>query len=177
MATLKLLISRRRIQARVAVLAHRLDEDYRGLSPLYLAVLKGAYVFLADLTRRLQEPPEVEFVRLSVYGLRGEQAAERVRVLDHPCTDLTGRHVLLVEDIVDSGRSLAYLLNYVRRRQPASVRVCALLARGDVLERRRLKVNYLGFTVGPGWLVGYGLDRAERWRTLPDIYRLEEGEP
>ena len=177
MATLELLISRRRIQARVAALARRLSEDYRGLSPLYLAVLKGAYVFLADLTRRLEEPPEVEFVRLSVYGRRGEEAAERVRVLHHPCADLSGRHVLIVEDIIDSGRTLAYLLNYVRRRQPASVRVCTLLARQSVLERQGLTVDYLGFTVGPGWLVGYGLDRAERWRTLPDIYRLEGGEP
>ena len=177
MTALRLLIPRRRIRARVAALAQRLDEDYRGLSPLYLAVLKGSYIFLADLTRRLKEPPEVDFVRLSVYGLRGEAAAEGVRVLHGPCADLSGRHVLIVEDIIDSGRTLAHLLNYVRRRRPASLRVCALLARRDVLEREGMSVDYLGFEVGPGWLVGYGLDRAERWRTLPEIYRLEEGEP
>ncbi len=177
MATLQLLISRRRIQARVAALARRLNQDYRGLSPLYLAVLKGSYIFLADLTRRLEEPPEIEFIRLSVYGRRGEEAAERVRVLHHPCADFSGRHILIVEDIIDSGRTLAFLLDYVRRRKPATVRVCALLARGEVLKRQGLTVDYLGFTVGPGWLVGYGLDRAERWRTLPDIYRLREGEP
>ena len=176
MTRLRLLISRRRIGARVAALARRLDEDYRGLSPLYLAVLKGAYIFLADLTRRLAEPPEVEFVRLSLYGRRGEAAAPRVRVLHHPCADLSGRHVVVVEDIIDSGRTLAHLLNYVRRRRPASLRVCALLARTDVLEREGLTVDYLGFTVGEGWLVGYGLDSGERWRTLPDIYRLEEEE-
>lgn len=171
---LELLIPRRRIQARVAGLARRLDDDYRGLSPLYLAVLKGSYVFLADLTRRLEEPPEVEFVRLSLYGRRGEEKAERVRVLHHPCADLSGRHILIVEDIVDSGRTLAFLLNYVRRRRPASVRACALLAREGVLEEMGLRVDYLGLTVGPGWLVGYGLDRGERWRTLPDIYRLRD---
>ena len=176
MPTLHLLVPSSRIQGRVRALASRLSRDYRGLSPLYLAVLKGAYIFLADLTRRLEEPPEIDFVQLSTYGLQGTRAGQ-VRMRLRPKADLAGRHVVVVEDIVDSGRTLSYLLDYLDRQRPASLRVCALLARGDVLEREALSVDYLGFTAGPGWLVGYGLDRAERWRTLPDIYRLEGGEP
>jgi hypoxanthine phosphoribosyltransferase len=172
MPTLHLLVPRSRIQGRVRALASRLSRDYHGLSPLYLAVLKGAYIFLADLTRRLDEPPEVDFVQLSTYGLRGT-AAGRVRMRVRPKADLTGRHVIVVEDIVDSGRTLCYLLDYLDRQRPASLRVCALLARQRVLDELSRPIDYLGLTVGDGWLVGYGLDRSEQYRTLPDVYVIE----
>jgi len=172
MPSLHLLISRRRIQGRVRALAARLSRDYRGKSPLYLAVLKGAYIFLADLTRRLEEPPEVDFVQLSTYGLRGTTGG-RVRMRLEPSVDLAGRHVIVVEDIIDSGSTLRYLLDYLDRRQPASLRVCALLARQSVLDELPGPIDYLGLTVDDGWLVGYGLDRGERYRTLPDIYVIE----
>ncbi len=170
---LRLLIPRDEIDGYVRSLAERLSEDYRGKSPLYLAVLKGAYIFLADLTRQLQEPPEIDFISLSTYGRKGS-VASRTKVLLHPSADLAGRHVVIVEDIIDSGRTLRFLLRYVDRQRPASVRVCALLARQSTLEADCPPIEYLGRTVGDGWLVGYGLDSAERYRTLPDVYRLEE---
>jgi len=172
MPSLHLLIPRSRIQRRVRALAGRLSRDYRGKSALYLAVLKGAYIFLADLTRRLEEPPEVDFVQLSTYGLRGTTSG-RVRLRLRPSADLAGRHVVVVEDIVDSGRTLAYLLRYLARQQPASLRLCALLARQSVLRELSRPIDYLGLAVGDGWLVGYGLDRGEQYRTLPDIYVIE----
>jgi hypoxanthine phosphoribosyltransferase len=157
----------------VRSLAERLNRDYQGLGPLFLGVLKGSYIFLADLTRQLREPPEVDFIMLSTYGRKGD-VASRTKVLLHPTADLAGRHVVIVEDIIDSGRTLRYLLRYVARRRPASVRVCALLARESTLEEGCPPIDYLGRTVGDGWLVGYGLDSAERYRTLPDVYRIEE---
>ena len=172
MPSLHLLIPRSRIQRRVRALAARLSHDYRGKSPLYLAVLKGAYIFLADLTRRLEEPPEVDFVDLSTYGLRGT-AVGRVRMRLRPSASLSGRHVIVVEDMVDSGRTLRYLLAYLARQKPASLRLCALLARRSVLDELPKPVDYLGLTVDDGWLVGYGLDRSEQYRTLPDIYVIE----
>ncbi len=172
MPSLHLLIPRSRIQRRVRALAARLSRDYRGKSPLYLAVLKGAYIFLADLTRCLDEPPEVDFLELSTYGLRGTSGG-RVRMRLRPSADLSGRHVIVVEDIIDSGRTLRYLLQYLARQQPASLRLCALLARERVLDELPRPIDYLGLTVGDGWLVGYGLDRGEQYRTLPDIYVIE----
>lgn len=174
MPTLHLLIHRGRIQGRVRALASRLSRDYHGKSPLYLAVLKGAYIFLADLTRRLEEPPEVDFVQLSTYGMHGTSAG-RVRMRLRPKANLAGRHVVVVEDIVDSGRTLRYLLDYLDRQRPASLRVCALLARQRVLDELPRPIDYLGLTVGDGWLVGYGLDRSEQYRTLPDVYVIEGG--
>jgi hypoxanthine phosphoribosyltransferase len=172
MPSLQLLIPRSRIQGRVRALAARLSRDYRGLSPLYLAVLKGAYIFLADLTRHLEEPPEVDFVQLSTYGLRGTTGG-RVRMRLRPRANLAGRHVIVVEDIIDSGRTLRHLLDYLDRQRPASLRICALLARQRVLGELPRPIDYLGLTVGDGWLVGYGLDRGEQYRTLPDIYLIE----
>ena len=172
MPSLHLLIPRSRIQGRVRALATRLSRDYRGQSPLYLAVLKGAYIFLADLTRHLEEPPEVDFMQLSTYGLRGT-AGGRVRIRLHPSADLAGRHVVVVEDIIDSGRTLRYLLDYLDRQKPASLRLCALLARRSVLGELPRPIDYLGLTVGDGWLVGYGLDWGEQYRTLPDVYVIE----
>ena len=172
MPSLHLLVPRSRIQRRVRALAARLSRDYRGKSPLYLAVLKGAYIFLADLTRCLEEPPEVDFLELSTYGLRGTVGG-RVRVRLPPSADLSGRHVIVVEDIIDSGRTLRYLLQYLARQQPASLRLCALLARESVVDELPRRIDYLGLTVGDGWLVGYGLDRGEQYRTLPDIYVIE----
>jgi hypoxanthine phosphoribosyltransferase len=172
MPSLQLLIPRSRIQRRVRALAARLSRDYRGLSPLYLAVLKGAYIFLADLTRHLEEPPEVDFVQLSTYGLRGTTGG-RVRMRLRPRANLAGRHVIVVEDIIDSGRTLRHLLDYLDRQHAASLRICALLARQRVLDELPRPIDYLGLTVGDGWLVGYGLDRGEQYRTLPDIYLIE----
>jgi len=175
MDALRRLIPQRAIQRRVRVLAAELSRDYRGRSPLFLGVLKGAYVFLADLTRLMDEPPEIDFIQPSSYGLKGTVASRRVKVLLHPTADLQGRDVVVVEDIVDTGRTLRFLRRYLARRGPASLRVCALLVRTHAGNKNERLVDYRGFTVGEGWLVGYGLDCSERYRALPDIY-VAEGE-
>lgn len=171
--SLRPLISEQGIGRRVRELALELTRDYKGRSPLLLGVLKGAYLFLADLSRRMDEPPEVDFIQLSSYGLGGTVASPQVEVCLHPRSVLEGRHVVIVEDIVDSGRTLNFLRHYVSLRRPASLRVCALLVR-DRARDPGDTVDYPGFTIGEGWLVGYGLDCAEKYRTLPDIHVLEE---
>jgi len=173
MDALRLLIPERAIQRRVRALAAELSRDYKGRSPLFLGVLKGAYVFLADLTRRLDEPPEIDFIQLSSYGLNGTAGSEKISLRLRPQSDLRGRHVVVVEDIVDTGRTLRFLRRYLTRRGPASLRVCALLVRTRADDEEEPLVDYRGFTVGDGWLVGYGLDCAEKYRTLPDIYVVE----
>ena len=174
MDALRRLIPQRAIQRRVRALAAELSRDYKGRSPLFLGVLKGAYVFLADLTRLMDEPPEIDFIQPSSYGLKGAVGSRRVKVLLHPTADLQGRHVVVVEDIVDTGRTLRFLRRYLARRGPASLRVCALLVRSHAGNEEAGLVDYRGFTVGEGWLVGYGLDCSEKYRALPDIRVLEE---
>jgi len=173
MDALRLLIPERAIQRRVRALAAELSRDYKGRSPLFLGVLKGAYVFLADLTRRLDEPPEIDFIQLSSYGLKGAVGSEKISLRLRPQSDLRGRHVVVVEDIVDTGRTLRFLRRHLARRGPASLRVCALLVRTRDDDEEEPLVDYHGFTVGDGWLVGYGLDCAEKYRALPDIYVVE----
>ena len=172
MEPLRPLISAEDIQRRVAELAGELSRDYEGRSPLFLGVLKGCYVFLADLARCMSEPPEVDFIQLSSYGLNGTVASSQVEVCLHPRSVLEGRHVVIVEDIVDSGRTLRFLRDYLALRGPATVRVCALLVRDRARDPGEM-VDYPGFTIGEGWLVGYGLDCAEKYRTLPDLHVLE----
>jgi hypoxanthine phosphoribosyltransferase len=173
MDALQRLIPQRAIQRRVRVLAAELSRDYKGRSPLFLGVLKGAYVFLADLTRLMDEPPEIDFIQLSTYGLKGTVGSDKISVRLRPRSDLRGRDVVVVEDIVDTGRTLRFLRRYVARRGPASLRVCALLVRTHAGNEKERLVDYRGFTVGEGWLVGYGLDCSEKYRALPDIYVVE----
>jgi hypoxanthine phosphoribosyltransferase len=173
MDALRRLIPQRAIQRRVRALAAELSRDYRGRSPLFLGVLKGAYVFLADLTRLMDEPPEIDFIQLSSYGLKGTVGSDRISVRLRPGSDLRGRDVVVVEDIVDTGRTLRFLRRYLARRGPASLRVCALLVRTHAGNEKERLVDYRGFTVGEGWLVGYGLDCSEKYRALPDIYVVE----
>jgi hypoxanthine phosphoribosyltransferase len=173
MESLRPLISKEAIAEKVEELARRLDRDYAGPAPLFLCVLKGAYVFLSDLTRRMESLPEVDFIQLSRYGLKGTTSSATARILLEPRTELEGRDVLVVEDIVDTGRSLQSLLRYLARRQPASVRVCSLLIRSAALPRISDSVDYYGFAIEEGWVVGYGLDFSERYRSLPDLHVLE----
>jgi hypoxanthine phosphoribosyltransferase len=173
MDALRPLIPKRAIERRVRAIAAQLSRDYRGRSPLFLGVLKGSYVFLADLTRRMDEPPEIDFIQLSTYGLKGTVASPRVKVRLRPSFDLQGRHVVIVEDIIDSGRTIRFLRRHLARYRPASLRLCALIVRSRVLEEVGDLVDYRGFTVGDGWLVGYGLDCGEKYRTLPEVYVIE----
>jgi hypoxanthine phosphoribosyltransferase len=170
--SLRRIISRSQIRRRVEELAAQIRTDYSGQRPVFVCVLKGAFVFLSDLVRQLGLPLEVDFVVASSYGM-GKTSKGRITVLKDVTTDIAGRHVILVDDIIDSGLTLQHLRDHLASRQPASLRVCALLARERVLEAGAV-IDYLGFAVPEGFVVGYGIDYAEQHRELPDIYVIED---
>ena len=173
MEKLKVLLGRQQIEAKIGELAAAIERDYRDKNPLLVGVLKGSFIFLADLVRALSLPLEIEFIRLSSYV--GRDTSGRVEVVQDVRTSIEGRHVLVVEDIVDTGLSLNFLLEHLRRKNPASLKLCALL---DKPSRRRvsLSIDYLGFTIPDRFVVGYGLDYDEKFRHLPDICYLEGNE-
>lgn len=168
----KVLISRHEIETTVGRLAAEINNDYRGKHPILVAVLKGSFVFLADLIRRLDLPLEVEFVRLSSYG-QGEESSGEVRMVQGLGAEVKGRYVLVIEDIIDTGLTTNFLLDYLQREEPSLVKVCALTSKPS---RRKFPVtiDYLGFTVPDKFLVGYGLDWDEKFRHLPDICFIEQ---
>jgi hypoxanthine phosphoribosyltransferase len=171
------LISADRIAARVEELAADLDRDYTGVDELVLVgVLKGSFVFLADLARRLTVPRRVEFIAVSSYGESvGTDHPGAVRLLMDVRHPIEGRHVLIVEDIVDTGHTLAYLRRILEARSPASLKTIALVRKPDRAEVE-VPLEYLGFDIPDVWVVGYGLDWAERYRTLPDICVVDPSE-
>ncbi|MCK4387901.1 MAG: hypoxanthine phosphoribosyltransferase [Dehalococcoidia bacterium] len=168
----KTLITSDEITNAIARLAGEIRRDYNGKQPLLIGILKGSFVFMADLIRQLDLPLEVDFVTLSSYGAARE-ASGKVRVVQRLRTPIKGRDVLVIEDIVDTGTTISFLLDYLRKRKPASLRLCSLT---DKPSRRRVPVSidYLGFTLPDKFIVGYGLDWNEKFRYLPDICFLEE---
>lgn len=168
-AGLSLLYSEERIAVEVQRLADEISADYAGEELLLIVVLKGAFIFAADLARRIRLPLAVDFVKLSSY--RGTETTGEVSLTRDAETSLAGRNVLVVEDIVDTGLSLSFLLENFRRRGPKSLRVCTLI---DKQGRRRAEVtsHYTGIVCADGFLVGYGLDLDERCRELPAIYEI-----
>jgi hypoxanthine phosphoribosyltransferase len=169
---LKILISRDEIAKAVDRLACEIKRDYQDKQPLLIGVLKGSFVFMADLIRRLDLPLEVEFIKLSSYGSARESSG-KVRVVQGLQTLIKGRDILVVEDIVDTGITTSFLLDYLNKKKPASLKLCALT---DKPSRHRVPVSidYLGFTVPDKFIVGYGIDCDERFRNLPHIYALED---
>jgi len=169
---LKILISRAEIAKAVDRLAREIKRDYQDKQPLLIGVLKGSFVFMADLIRQLDLPLELDFVRLSSYGAARESSG-KVRVVQGVKTPIKGRDVLVVEDIVDTGITISFLLDYLKKKQPASLKLCTLT---DKPSRRRVPVpiDYLGFTVPNKFIVGYGLDLNQRFRNLPHICVLED---
>ena len=155
------------IQEKVRELGERITQDYRGEKLLLVGILRGAVVFLSDLMRHLQLPCEIDFMDISSYGT-GTQSSGVVRILKDLEEDITGRHVLIVEDIVDTGLTLSYLRRTLLQRRPASLEICALLTKPS---RRQvdLSVKYLGFEVPDEFVIGYGIDYAGAYRNLPDI--------
>ena len=165
---LEVLISEAEIQRRVQELADEISRDYAGQGELVLVgVLKGAFIFLADLSRRLTIPRSIEFMAVSSYE-NGDQASSAVRLVMDMRKNIEGKHVLVVEDIVDTGRTLAFLGELLAARKPSSVKTCALV-RKPVRVEVKAKVDYLGFEIPDRWVVGYGLDYGEQNRTLPYI--------
>ncbi len=167
----EVLIPSAEIQDKVCELGERITEDYRGERPLLIGILRGAVVVLGDLMRNIDLPCEIDFMDISSYG-SGTSSSGVVRILKDLEEDITGRHVLIVEDIIDTGLTLSYLRRSLLARRPASLEICALLTKPS---RRRveLPVKYLGFEVPDEFVVGYGLDYAGAYRNLPDICVLK----
>ena len=165
----KVLISQEGLQERVAGLGAQISADYAGKEPILVCILKGASIFYADLCRSVSIPMYMDFMAVSSYGNRTETSGE-VEIRKDLSGPIDGRHVIIVEDIVDSGATLNYLSQVLSSRGAASVRICALL---DKPERRlpgvAIKADYFGFTIGNEFVVGYGLDYAEKYRNLPFI--------
>jgi hypoxanthine phosphoribosyltransferase len=165
------LVSSDEIQKKVRELGERITGDYREDKLLLVGILRGAVVFLSDLMRHLELPCEIDFMEVSSYGA-STQSSGVVRILKDLEEDITGRHVLLVEDIIDTGLTLSYLRRTLLQREPASLEVCALLTKPS---RRQvdLRVRYLGFEVPDEFVIGYGIDFAGAYRNLPDIHVLK----
>jgi len=163
----RILISETRIQQRVNELAAQISNDYAGQELVLIGVLKGAFIFLADLSRRLTIPRVVEFIAVSSYD-SGNVCSGAVRLIMDVHKSIEGKHVLIVEDIVDTGHTLHYLIEMLETRGPASVRTCALVQKSGAAQVD-VTIDYLGFDIEDEWVVGYGLDYAERDRTLPYI--------
>jgi len=167
------LIEEERLRARVRQLGVEISDDYASRDLLLVGVLKGAVFFMADLMRTIDVPCEIDFMAISSYGASNDSSGV-VRILKDLDINIEGRHVLVVEDIIDSGLTLSYLMRNLESREPASLEVCALLTKPD---RRRIdvEVRYVGFEIPNSFVVGYGLDFAERYRNLPYVGVLDEG--
>jgi len=164
------LISEQEISAKLEELAGQIDRDYAGQEVLLVGVLKGAFMVISDLSRALTVPVQIDFMAVSSYG-SATSTSGVVRILKDLDKDIVGRHLLIVEDIIDSGLTLAYLLRNLRSRGPASVEVCALLRKPDAA-KVQIPVKYVGFDIPNEFVVGYGLDYAENYRNLPYIGTL-----
>ena len=166
-----ILFAREEVEATVKRLAAEISQDYHGKNPLLIGILKGSFMFMADLIRLLDFPLEVEFITLSSYG-RGRVSPGKIGVVKGLRTPIKGRDVLVIEDIVDTGLTISFLLDYLRKKKPASLKLCVLT---DKPSRRKIPVaiDYLGFTVPNKFIVGYGIDWDERFRYLPDICFVE----
>lgn len=164
---LEVLIPEERLHARVAELGRQITADYAGKTPFFLGVLKGCYVFMADLVRSVALQTTMDFMAVSSYGA-GTTSTGAVKITKDLSQDIEGRDVIIVEDILDSGVTLSYLKNYLANRRPASVKIVTLL---DKPSRRKADISpdYCGFSVPDAFVVGYGLDYAERYRNLPYI--------
>ncbi len=167
----RVLISEQEIQDMVRKLGEQITVDYRGRNPLLIGVLKGAFTVMADLSRQIHIPVEFDFMAVASYGVATKTSGV-VRILKDLDHDIEGRDVLLVEDIVDSGLTINYLLKNLRGRKPASLEVCALVKK-EGIQQVPLQLKYLGFTIPPEFVVGYGLDWAEKYRNLPYIATLK----
>lgn len=164
----KVLLSAQQLQAKIAELGAKISEDYRGKKLLMVSVLKGSVVFMADLMRSVTVPCEIDFMSVKSYGDDTKSSGE-VRItkdLDRP---IEGYDLLIVEDILDSGRTLSYLRQVLSARHPASIRLCTLLDKPDRREAMDVAADYVGFTIPDAFVVGYGLDYAEKYRNLPYV--------
>lgn len=164
----KILLSEQQIQARIQELGEELTKEYADKNPVIVGVLKGVVVFYADMIRHIQVPCQMDFMWISSYA--GTDSTGKMLVRQDVSADIEGRHVLILEDIFDTGNSLEFTVNHLKKQNPASIKICTLL---DKPERRRagvtLKADYVGFTIPNAFVVGYGLDYNEKYRNLPYV--------
>ena len=163
----RVLFSEEELDKRVSEIAAEINRDYAGKEPMLISVLRGSFVFMADLTRKIEVPCTIDFMSVSSYG-KGTTSSGQVQITKDLSDDIEGKDIIVVEDILDSGNTLSYLLELLRARKPASMKLCTLLDKPD----RRVKevhVDYSGFTIPDEFVVGYGLDYAEEYRNLPYI--------
>ena len=163
----EVLFSEEQLKNRVQEIARQITADYQGKEIMLISVLRGSFVFMADLCRAIDLPCTLDFMAVSSYG-KGTKSSGQVQITKDLSEDITDRHIIVVEDILDSGNTLSYLLKILENRHPASIRLCTLLDKPD----RRVKpvqVHYSGFTIPDAFVVGYGLDYAEKYRNLPYI--------
>ena len=168
---MRILFPREEIAARINEMARQIDHDYQGQEILMVGILKGSFLFIADLIRQVQTPAIVDFMRIASYGSE-TQSSGIIEFRKDLELSIKGRHVLIVEDIVDSGQTLNALLERLRQREPASLRVCTLVdkSRARVAD---VQIDYAGFPMDDGFIVGYGLDWDEKYRDLADIFLVE----
>ena len=164
-------VSKEEIDRRIAAVARTVSADYADHTLVIIGVLNGAFIFMADLVRHLSIPVEIDFVRIASYGA-GTASSGKIHLTKDIEVDIRGRDVLVVEDIVDTGRTLSYLVDYLKSFMPRSIRICTLV---DKRERREVEIqaDYVCHVVKKGFLVGFGLDYAEKYRNLSEIYHLK----
>jgi len=164
-------LTKENIDKMVALVARKISTDYKGCELIFIGVLKGSFVFLSDLIRHLNIPVKVDFIRVFSYG-SGTSTSGHINLAKGIEVDVKNKHVLIIEDIVDTGLTLTYIVDYIKSFSPKTVKVCALL---DKCERRKtnIKIDYSCHVVNEGFLVGYGLDYDEKYRDLPEIYHLK----
>ncbi len=167
----QVLLSQQQIREKVEELGAQISQDYAGKEPVLVSVLKGAFIFMADLCRAITIPCSMDFMAVSSYGA-GTESSGRVRIIKDLDTIIQNKHVILVEDVLDSGITLHYLIQLLRQRRPASLRLVTLLDK-PARRRTQVDVDYCGFQVPDAFLVGYGLDYGEKYRNLPDVCILK----
>lgn len=165
------ILSKNEIDQRVTAIAAKISADYAQSELVVIGVLKGAFVFLSDLIRKLSIPVEVEFVRVSSYGTESA-SNEKVRLTYELETEIKNKDVLIIEDIIDTGLTISFLVDYLFTFNPKSVQICTLIDKQE-RKKKRIDIRYACHVVKEGFLVGYGLDFAEKYRYLPDIYHLK----
>jgi len=168
----EILFTKEEIKKRIKILGKQISKDYKGRFPLLVCILRGAFMFLSDLSREVQIPMSIDFMAISSYGGNTESTGQ-VRILKDLDTSIEGRHVLIIEDIVDTGLTMDAVTRLLRTRKPKSLRICTLL---DKKERRKIsiKADYYGFRIPNKFVIGYGLDYKEKYRNLPFIGVLKE---
>ncbi len=165
-------LSKEKIEKIIQDMGKRISDDYKEKHPIFICVLKGSFVFLADLIRAITIPATVDFIQVTSYGC-GTLSSGKVKLIKEITCDIKNKDIIIVEDIIDSGLTLEFLTDYITSLKPASIKICALLEREEYRKKAERDIDYSGCLVSKEFLVGYGLDFAEQYRHMPEIYSLQ----